>query len=145
MEVAFTTDTCNGARKVQRLLSEHVPGSVTYDCMHHLRNVWFGAVFGAVEKKITKELNIHLRASLNEIDPNLRVTASMSAIIRAVDKEFSLSANYPKGHGNLFQEWMREYHPGVLLMHVERAAGSRQDLCTEGCTIFGQSTAQVSS
>jgi hypothetical protein len=96
--------------------------------MHHLRNVWFGAV----EKAITKELNIHLRACLEYIDPKLRVTASMSAIIRAVDKEFSLSANYPKGHGNLFQEWMREYHPGVLLMHVERAAGSRQDLCTEG-------------
>ncbi len=56
----------------------------------------------------------------------------MSAIIRAVDKEFSLSANYPKGHGKLFLEWIREYYPGVLLLHVERAAGSRQDLCTEG-------------
>jgi hypothetical protein len=28
---------------------------------------------------------------------------------------------------------MRENHPGELLLHVERAAGSRQDLCTEGC------------
>jgi hypothetical protein len=56
----------------------------------------------------------------------------MSAIIRAVDKEFSLSANYPKGHGKTFLEWIREYYPGVLLLHVERAAGSRQDLCTEG-------------
>ena len=56
----------------------------------------------------------------------------MSAIIRAVHKEFSLSANYPKGHGKLFLEWIREYYPGVLLLHVERAAGSRQDLCMEG-------------
>jgi hypothetical protein len=27
---------------------------------------------------------------------------------------------------------MREYHPGAVLLHVERASGSRQDLCTEG-------------
>jgi len=27
---------------------------------------------------------------------------------------------------------MHKYHPGALLLHVERAAGSRQDLCTEG-------------
>jgi hypothetical protein len=56
----------------------------------------------------------------------------MSAIIRAVDKEFSLLANYPNGHGKLFLEWIREYYPGVLLLHVEQAAGSRQDLCTKG-------------
>lgn len=56
----------------------------------------------------------------------------MSVIIRAVDNEFSLSANYPKGHGQLFLEWIREYYPGVFLMHVERTSGSRQDLCTEG-------------
>ena len=96
--------------------------------MNHLRNVWFGGM----EKTLTRELNLHLCASLDKIDPKLRVTTSMSAIIRAVDKEFSLSANYPKGHGKLFLEWIREYYPGVLLLHVERAAGSRQDLCTEG-------------
>ena len=28
---------------------------------------------------------------------------------------------------------MRANHPGELLLHVERVAGSRQDLCTEGC------------
>jgi hypothetical protein len=28
---------------------------------------------------------------------------------------------------------MRANHPGELLLHVEQAAGSRQDLCTEGC------------
>ena len=79
-----------------------------------------------------KSLNALLRSNIDEIDPKLRVVASISAIIRAIDKEFSLSANYPKGHGELFLEWIREYHPGVLLFHVERASGSRQDLCTEG-------------
>jgi hypothetical protein len=95
--------------------------------MNHLRNVWFGSM----EKTLTMELNLHLCASCDKIDPKLRVTTSMSAIICAVDKEFSLSANYPKGHGKLFLEWIREYYPGVLLLHVEHAA-SRQDLCTEG-------------
>ena len=28
---------------------------------------------------------------------------------------------------------MRDKHPGELLLHIERASGSRQDLCTEGC------------
>jgi hypothetical protein len=105
-----------------------INGALDYDCMNHLRNVWFGSM----ENNLTKDLSLHLHASLDEIDPMLRVTASMSALIRAVDKEFSLSANYPKGHGKLSLEWIREYYPGVLLLHVERAAGSRQDLCTEG-------------
>ncbi len=86
-----------------------------------------------MEKALTSELNNILRASLDEIDPTLRVSSSISAIIRAIDKEFSLSANYPKGHGDLFGEWMREHYPGALLLHVERAAGSRQDLCIKGC------------
>jgi len=124
----ITTDTCNQAQKVRRILCELVVGALDYDCMNHLRNVWFGSM----EKTLTKELNLILRTSLDEIDPKLRVSMSMSALIRAVDKEFSLSANYPKGHGKLFLEWIREYYPGVLLLHVERAAGSRQDLCTEG-------------
>lgn len=124
----ITTDTCNQAQKVRRILCEIVVGALDYDCMNHLRNVWFGSM----EKTLTKKLNLYLRMSLDEIDPKLRVSTSMSALIRAVDKEFSLSANYPKGHGKLFLEWIREYYPGVLLLHVERAAGSRQDLCTEG-------------
>ena len=124
----ITTDTCNSAQKLRRILIEKIPGAFDFDCMHHLRNIWFGAM----EKKLTSQLNLLLRSSLDEIDPKLRVTSSISAIIRAVDKEFSLSANYPKGHGELFLEWMRDKHPGELLLHVERASGSRQDLCTEG-------------
>ena len=53
-------------------------------------------------------------------------------MLRAIDKEFSLCANYPKGHGELFREWIEVKYPGILLLHVERASGSRQDLCVEG-------------
>ena len=122
------TDTCNAARKLRRILVETIKDCYEFDCMHHLRNVWFGNM----EKRLTTKLNLILRSSLDEIDPTLRVSASISAMIRAIDKEFSLSANYPKGHGQLFLEWMREKHPGALLLHVERSSGSRQDLCTEG-------------
>jgi hypothetical protein len=123
------TDTCNAAQKLRRILVSIADGVFDLDCMNHLRNVWFGGV----EKALTKHLNEILRTSLDEIDSKLRVTSSISAVIRAVDKEFSLSANYPKGHGELFKAWMKENYSGALLFHVERAAGSRQDLCTEGC------------
>ena len=78
----ITSDTCNQVQKVRCLLVVLVDGSYDYDCMNHIHNVWFGNG----EKVLTKDLSVHLRASLDEIDPKLRVTASMSAIIRAVDK-----------------------------------------------------------
>ena len=116
----FNTDTCSTAQKLRRILTEEVPGAYDFDCMHHLRNVWLGGM----EKALTKQLNEILKMSVDDIDPKLRVSASISAVIRAVDKEFSLSANYQKGHGELFKQWMREHHPGAMLLHVERAKGS---------------------
>ena len=123
------TDTCAAACKVRRILCSDIPGLHEFDCMQHLRNVWIGSM----EKALTSELNNILSVSLKEIDPRIRVSSSISAVIRAVDKEFILSGNYPKGHGDLFGEWMIQRYPGALLLHVERAARSRQDLCTEGC------------
>ena len=32
----------------------------------------------------------------------------------------------------MFKHWLLKYHPGVLLVPVQRTAGSRQDLATEG-------------
>ena len=71
------TDTCNAAQKLRRILVVIVDGCYEYDCMHHLRNVWFGNM----EKKLTKQLNLLLRSDLDKIDPRLRVTASVSALI----------------------------------------------------------------
>ena len=95
---------------------------------HHLRNVWFNEI----KKAIITHLNSYLKDSLDTIDPHLCVSSSMSALIRAFDKEFSLCANYPKRHGMLFCEWMKKNHSGELLLHVERSSGSRQDLFVEG-------------
>ena len=114
-EGTVTTDNCNTAQKVRRILVNVIDGTLEYDCVNHLRNVWLGNM----ERKLTKELNRQLRMDLDEIDPRLRVTSLIRAIICAVDKQFSLPANYPKGHGELFLEWIREKYPGQLLLHVE--------------------------
>ena len=71
-------------------------------------------------------LNLELKDELAAIEGRLRVSTSMESLLRAIDKEFSLCANYPKGHGELFRIWMEKHHPGALLLHVVRTGGSRQ-------------------
>ncbi len=94
------TDTCNTAQKIRRILVDQIAGTYELDCMNHLRNVWFGNV----KKALLTHLNALLRSSLDEINLQLRMAASISTVIHAIDKEFSLSSNYPKGHGELFLE-----------------------------------------
>ena len=103
-------------------------------CYNHLRNVWV--------KKVLNSLNDfmcgHLNNSLDEIAPELRVSPNFITFARALDKEFSICTNYPKGHGGLFRQWMKVNHPGEQLWHVERAAsGARQDVAyMAALTIF---------
>eukprot|EP00957_Ditylum_brightwellii_P194764 14835637-Ditylum_brightwellii.AAC.1 len=52
----------------------------------------------------------------------------MDSMLFAIDKEFSLPANYPKGHGNKSKTWLLKHHPGALLVPITCATGSRQDL-----------------
>ena len=119
------TDTCNGAQAARRKLCELVPGVVhQQDCMNHLRCVWCKAV----EKEVAAALKIMVMDTLEEIAPELRVSCVFSAFVQAFDKFFSLSANYPKGQGEMFAEYMKEHIPGEMLLHVEGAQGSRHDL-----------------
>ena len=53
-------------------------------------------------------------------------------MFRAVDKEFNMCGNYPKRRGELFCKWIENYHPGALLLHVERSSGSHQYLDAKG-------------
>ena len=59
----------------------------------------------------------------------------MDAVLRAIGKEFILPENYPKGHGDVFKNWMKKYHPGPLLLPVARTSGSQQDLAVEGAEV----------
>ena len=125
----ITTDTCNAAQKVRRLLVEHINGHINeQDCMQHLRNVWINGV----AKSVNKFMSDYLEDSLEEISSFLRVSPDLAHVIRAFHKEFSLTANYPKGHGEKFRDWMIKRYPKEFLMHAERASGSRQDLITLG-------------
>ena len=125
----INTDTCNAARETRRLLVEHV-GGVTYeqDCCQHLRNVWINGVAKAVYSFVGDMLE----DSLDNISSFLRISPDLSQLIRAFHKEFSLTANYPKGHGEHFRTWMIDKHPKEFLMHAERALGNRQDLVCMG-------------
>jgi hypothetical protein len=141
------TDTCNAARKFNSKIAEHIREvckqkaiengvEVTevnvmvqqQDCHNHLRNVWIGAI----TKRMSAYLDELLACDLESIHFRYRVTTMMDAVLRAIDKEFSLPANYPKGHGDQFKHWLKLHHPGALLVPVERSSGSRQDLDVEG-------------
>ena len=53
----------------------------------------------------------------------------MRNILWAVEKYFGETANYAKGKGSMFLDWMRRYHPTAHLYLVVRACGgSRQDI-----------------
>lgn len=142
-------DTCNSARLTSAMLCDAIEDAVEeerishgvnedddltqpivlrMDCHHHLRNVWIGAL----NKHLSKYLDNILQQDLTKISFRYRVSTMMDSVLRAVDKEFSLPANYPKGHGDHFKLWMEENHPGALLVPVERSSGSRQDLAVEG-------------
>ena len=56
----------------------------------------------------------------------------MDAVLRSIYKELILPENYPKGHGYVFKNWMKKYHPRELLVPVSHNSGSRQDLVVEG-------------
>ena len=53
-------------------------------------------------------------------------------MICAVNKEFSICANFSKGRREHFREWIETNHPGALLLHIEISSWSRQYLAVKG-------------
>ena len=43
------------------------------------------------------------------------------SILRAIEKYFGGTANYAKGKGSLFMDYMRRYHPTAYLYSISRA------------------------
>ena len=97
------TDTCNSARKLSSLLVEedtkiceeksiekgedtaNVLIMRTY-CHNHLQNLWIGAN----NKRLSKYLGEILACDLEAIESRYRVSTIMEAVLRSIDKEFSL-------------------------------------------------------
>ena len=145
----ITTDTCNGARLLSKLLAEEIDrrvkekkeelGEATkdedsallviiQDCHGHMRNIFINGI----TKRMSTYLARVLAKDLQNIDWRLRVGTMFDTVLIAIDNEFSIPANYPKGHGPEFKNWLKANHPGALLVPVQRTAGSHQDLATEG-------------
>ena len=96
--------------------------------MKHLRNVWINGV----AKDASKFMNGFLEDSLDNISPFLRVYPDLSNVIRDFHNEFSLDANYQKGHRDKFIDWIIRKYPNQLIMNNERESGSRQYIITMG-------------
>ena len=84
--------------------------------MQHLRNVWMNGV----AKTVSNFMNGFLEDSIYNISPFLRVPPDLVNVIHAFHKEFSLDANYPKGHGEKFRYLMIKKYPNELIMNTER-------------------------
>ena len=84
-----------------------------------------------MEASTNEYLKSVLTSSLNECDPNLCVKMRFGALCRAFDKVLSLSANYLKGFGENFLEYMLVHGPTFALYHVARCHGARMDMILE--------------
>jgi len=129
----ITTDTCHPAHKTRRILVDivsQIDGGVGHvqDCFNHLRNVWINGV----AKAVSRFMNEYLKDSLDNISSFLRILPDLAHIIRAYHKEFSLTSNYPKGHGELFREWILNNYPMEFLLHAERANVNCMDVICMG-------------
>ena len=92
-------------------------------------NTWMDAV----EVFLGHTLEDHLTHSLDLIPPHLRVTCRLSELLIQIDKEYNFSANYPKGHGDAFHDWLMKYYPGKRFLPTIRVCGGkRQDSAFEG-------------
>jgi hypothetical protein len=85
------------------------------------------AVSEAHDKVIAKQVFLSTRQRQHAkellITPHLRVKCDIGSVCRCVDKEFNKTANYAKGNGDAFDDWMRRYHPGELMMPVIHTLG----------------------
>jgi len=80
-----------------------------------------------------QQLKDWMRSDLDEIHFSLRITLDVIDLLRTVEKYFGGNANYAKGKGSMFMNWMETWHPEAFLFGVARACGSsRKDIGVEG-------------
>ena len=89
-----------------------------------------------VAKDVDKNMSEFLEERLDGMLSFLQVSPDLAHAIHAFYKEFSLTTNYPKGHGEKFKSWMIKRYPKEFLMYDERATGSQQDIIIMGAGRF---------
>merc|ERR1712032_1312372 len=88
-----------------------------------MRDIWIKAV----HKRVRSYLSDKLKISMEKIAKIYRVLVDFKAIIVSLHKEFSLDANYPKGHGTIFHKLFLENHAGEFLFHTESFGDARKN------------------
>ena len=74
-----------------------------------------------------------MKTYLEQIHFSLHITTNNSNLLRDVDRCFGVNANYAKGKGAKFMNWMNRYHPTTYFYAVSVAYGaSHQDIAVEG-------------
>ena len=124
-----STDMCNTARLTRQTLFDAIiqkGRDMELDneklklyhgnCHQHLHNILVEA--GA--NHLSFKLSHLLCEDLAITSPNLCVTCKICDILRACDKEFSFTASYAKGHGDMFHAWMETFCPGSSFVPVMR-------------------------
>ena len=85
-------------------------------------------------------LNVNelLEDDLDSIHFTLCVTTDIDNLLRAIEKYFGTTANYAKGKGSMFLDYIRRFHAMAHLYPILRACGgSRQDIGVEGaCAVL---------
>ena len=77
-------------------------------------------------KKLDEYLAAELKDDLEQIHFSLRVSTDIGNLLRAIEKYFGGTANYAKGKGSMFMDYMRRYHPTAYLYSVAHACGDAQ-------------------
>ena len=81
------------------------------DCTYHIKNF----IVGGISKSCCAHAKEEASDDLNDIGTRLRVKVDIMRVMRAMDKEFNLSRNYPKGNGDIFHSFIEECYPQTLL------------------------------
>ncbi len=77
-----------------------------------------------------------LENDLAKIPSILCMSTEIDNLLQCVEKGFCLTANYAKGHGSMFEQWIHVDHPTTYLYPILCACGgSRQDLGVEGAPV----------
>ena len=84
-------------------------------------------------RKLCDHLAELLEEDIEEIHYSLRVTNYIGNLLCAIEKYFGGTANYTKGEGYMFMDYLCRYHPIAYLYPVSRACGGlRQDTGVKG-------------
>ena len=129
----ITTDTCNSARKMRRILVDvvlQIDGGVVHeqDCFNHLRNVWINGVV----KAVSRFMNEYLKDSLDNISSFLRDIAWLGAHHQGIPQGVQPNIIPPKRPWRVFLRV--DHHELPYGIFTPRQMSQRQ---LYGCHMYG--------